>query len=185
MLMKKFGQILLKHDRQFLSENQWVRVMGEQINPFKELPLDAFYGKYDFQANGAIDRLNQKERQANLQQNVVPFVQFYEQVRPGGVNLEELAKQYFKEFYFRNTAKLLNPPEQQQQFAQQQQQSQMQQQMMLAEHNAQAQASAQAQLSQQQSENDAAENEAEFERDISKEVVKGIMNGSKQAKQAR
>ncbi len=178
LVMKKFGQILLKLDRQFLTEDQWVRVMGDEQNPFKLLPLDAFYGKYDFSTNGAVDRLNQRERQMNLQQNVLPFLKEFEQFRPGAVKWEDVAIQYLREFYFRDPQKLINPPEVQQQFQQQMQQSQTQQQMMLAEHNAQAQAQAQAQLAMAQSEADAAENEQKFERDIAKEVVKGMVNGS-------
>ncbi len=178
LVMKKFGQNLLKLDRQFLTEDQWVRVMGDEQNPFKILPLDAFSGKYDFSTNGAIDRLNQKERQMNLQQNVLPFVQWYEQVRPGGIKIEDLAVQYFREFYFRDPAKLMNPPEQQQQFQQQMQQQATQQEMMLAEHNANSQAQAQAQLAMVQNQADAQRDESKFEQDIAKEVVKGVVNGA-------
>lgn len=175
LVMKKFGQILLKLDRQFMTEDQWVRVMGDEQNPFQLLPLDAFYGKYDFSTNGAVDRLNQRERQMNLQQNVLPFLKEFEQFRPGAVKWEDVAVQYLREFYFKDPQRLINPPEVQQQFQQQMQQSQTQQQMMLAEHNAQSQAQAQAQLAAAQTEMESAEKEADFERDIAKEVVKGMV----------
>lgn len=81
--------------------------MGNEQNPFQLLPLDAFSGKYDFSTNGAVDRLNQRERQMNLQQNVLPFLKEFEQFRPGAVKWEDVAVQYLREFYFRDPAKLI------------------------------------------------------------------------------
>jgi len=173
LVMKNLCRIMMSLNRQFLMDDQWVRVMNDAQNPFKMLPIDAFNGDYDFSAITAVEKLSQQERQMNLTQSVVPYVQAMESARPGHFNLDNLTKDYLKEFNFKNTVKYINPPEVQQQYQQQQTQSQM----MTADANAQSQARAQAQLKQSTIEADMSLSAQEFEQDLTKEVVKKIVEG--------
>ena len=114
LVMKKWGKILLLLNRQFVNDDQWVRVTNNPDNPFKNLPMEAFYREYDFSAVSALDRLNKVQRQQNLQNNLVPFLQFIEQAQPGTLKYDKLVDSYLKEFDWKNPATLINSPEERQ-----------------------------------------------------------------------
>jgi len=180
LLMKPLGKMFLMLNRQFLSNDQFIRVMNDTQNPFKVLPSDSFWGDYDFSAMGAVDRLSEEQQAQNFGQNVVPFLESVEKFNPGTINWNNLTKQYLKVFNFRDPYQLINPPQVQQQIQQQMQQAQMQQQMQLAEHNAQTQAQAQAMLSDHQHQNDLVAQGQSEDAKLQNEVVKGVFNSVKE-----
>lgn len=179
MLFRRLGQILLMLDDQFLradglGEDIWLRVTNNPNNPFTILPVDAFAQEYDFYPVGAVDKLNQKERQMNLQQNVVPYLQMIEQARPGMVKLDELTKQYLKEFDFKNPNLLVNTPEVQQQYSAQQQMQQQQQQHQAMMYQAQVQSV----LKDKDIEKEVLKKDMDHENDMTRMVTEKILDAA-------
>lgn len=85
---KKVAQIMLMTNQQFVTEDQWVRVLDPQSpNPFVQLPTDAFFRKYDFEIesdfeNGGLQGELQK------MQIVAQTIAAFEQSQPGTIKAD-------------------------------------------------------------------------------------------------
>lgn len=126
MVMRPLGQRLAMLNRQFLSNEMWAEVNGDQTNPFQELSADDFYNSWDFSAVAAIDRINREQRQAMFSQAIIPYLQFVEKSQPGTMNLSKMTQKFFTEFNITDPYSYINPPEVQQQIQNQRTQQQMQ-----------------------------------------------------------
>lgn len=128
-VMEEYGKILLMQNRQFIRQDQFVKLLNDEDNPFVRIEPDLFWKDYDFTAVGAMERLNKQQRQYNLQNNIIPFLQTVEQAQPNTLRMENLVKRYFKEFDYKNVNELVNTPEERQKLNDQQ--DQIKQQNML------------------------------------------------------
>jgi hypothetical protein len=145
--MQEYGQILLLLNRQFVNQQQWVKLYNNEDNPFVMISPDMFYKNYDFYTTGAMERLNRQQRQNMLTSVIIPYLQTAEKYQPFTIKMDALTKRFFKEFEFQNVNELINTPEERErlvaQSQQQQQQSQLQQiqlqteQQMALQNNAQ------------------------------------------------
>lgn len=176
MTLNKLAKRLMIMNAQFLNTDVFVRVTGQQVNPFLQIPLQAFQQEWDYSASSAFDRLTRKDRQAQYQQNIIPLLQLTSQFDPMAIKWPDLAKDALRDFDFRNTEKYFRQDEEKQQM----QQSQVQQQMMMTEHNFNAQARAQAMMAVAKAEAEG-ENEKEIEEmKTSKDMVKLAVNTAQQ-----
>lgn len=131
--MQEYGQILLLLNRQFVNQQQWVRLYDNEKNPFVELNPEAFYREYDFYTTGAMERLNRTQRQQLLTSAIIPYLQTVEKAQPFTIKLDNLTKRFFKEFEYVDVNELVNTPEERERLANQASQSQaMMQQQQIA-----------------------------------------------------
>lgn len=178
-VMSAIGQHLLALNKQFLSEDQWIRLTGRQDNPFVNVPLEAFACDYEFSTPGALERVTMGEEQTMLLQAIAPMVQQLTSVRPYLINHQAFFTYVLEKFRFKNPNMFFNPPEMEQQQSQQAQQAEMQKQMMMTQNAVEAQASAQSRLAKTQGQIDAILQQDKFENEIVKEMTKGVIDGSK------
>lgn len=83
LFFKPMADIMLLTNRQFVDENTWVKVMDPNTpDPFKQLPPDAFYRKYDFAPNTALDG-GGLDGQFQKMQTVAQIAQVFENSQPG------------------------------------------------------------------------------------------------------
>lgn len=171
-LMQEYGKFLLLLNRQFTADDQWVRLFNDQENPFITLDAASFEREYDFFTTGAMERLNRQQRQQNLQQNIIPFIQGVEQAQPHTIKMENLVKRYFKEFEYQNVNELINSPEERQKLVEEDQQNAIRQDMARMSMQNEQQASIAASEQAAKAERDAAnsQNKAKIA------AVKGIFD---------
>lgn len=123
-LMEEYGKILLMLNRQFVRQDQWVRIFNNEDNPYIKISPDIFWKDYDFKPVAAMERLNKQQRQYNLQNNIIPFLRTVEQSQPYSIRMDNLVKRYFREFDYRNVNELVNSQEEREKLIQQSQQAQ-------------------------------------------------------------
>lgn len=125
-LMEEYGKILLMLNRQFVRQDQWVKLYNNEDNPYVKISPEVFWYDYDFKPVAAMERLNKQQRQYNLQNNIIPFLRTVESAQPYSIRMDNLVKRYFQEFDYRNVNELVNTQEERERLMQQAQQSQQQ-----------------------------------------------------------
>lgn len=87
---KRMGWIMQMTNRQYVTEDQWVRVSDPNSqNPFSQLPQDAFFRHYDFLVKTDLE-MGGPEAQFQKMQAVSQILQVAEQSQPGTVKFDVL-----------------------------------------------------------------------------------------------
>lgn len=85
LFFKRVAWIMLMTNRQFVTEEKWVRVSDPNSpNPFESLPPDAFYRAYDFEVETDLDN-GGPEGQFQKMQSVAQILQAVEASQPGTI----------------------------------------------------------------------------------------------------
>lgn len=85
LYFKRVAWIMLMTNRQFVTDEQWVRVSDPNSpNPFEQLPPDAFYRKYDFSVETSMDN-GGPDGQFQKMQSVSQILQAVESSQPGTI----------------------------------------------------------------------------------------------------
>lgn len=117
---KQVAWIMLMTNRQFVTEEKWVRVSDPNSpNPFVQLPADAFFRKYDFRAASTLET-GGPEGQLSRMQAVSQIVQAFEATQPGSVKSDILLEALLRPIIGRKTKKFVRDDEERQQLQQQQ-----------------------------------------------------------------
>lgn len=90
LFFKRVAWIMLMTNRQFITEDKWVRVSDPNSpNPFVQLPSDAFFRSYDFMVETAMEN-GGPEGQFQKMQSVSQILQAIESSQPGTVKPDVL-----------------------------------------------------------------------------------------------
>jgi hypothetical protein len=90
VFFKRLGWVLLRTNRQFVTEDKWVRISspGEE-NPFTLLPPDAFARNYDFVVETDLDNGGAEGQFAKMNA-IAEVLRVFEQSQPGTVKTDVL-----------------------------------------------------------------------------------------------
>jgi len=114
MYFKRVAQIMLMTNRQFVTEDHWVRVSDPNSpNPFTQLPADAFFRSFDFVVETALEN-GGPEGQFQKIQTVSQILQAIENSQPGTVKSEVLLEALLRPLLGRQVKRFVNSPEERQ-----------------------------------------------------------------------
>lgn len=120
MYFKQVAKIMLLTNRQFVTEDKWVRVMDPNSpNPFIQLPSDAFFRAFDFVVETTLDT-GGPEGQFQKIQTVSQILQAIESSQPGTVKSEVLLEALLRPLLGRQVKRFVNSVEERQQMQMQQ-----------------------------------------------------------------
>lgn len=120
MYFKRVAQIMLMTNRQFVTEDHWVRVSDPNSpNPFTQLPSDAFFRSFDFVVETALEN-GGPEGQFQKIQTVSQILQAIENSQPGTVKSEVLLEALLRPLLGRQVKRFVNSPEERQMMQMQQ-----------------------------------------------------------------
>ena len=120
MYFKRVAQIMLMTNRQFVTEDHWVRVSDPNSpNPFTQLPSDAFFRSFDFVVETALEN-GGPEGQFQKIQTVSQILQAIENSQPGTVKSEVLLGALLRPLLGRQVKRFVNSPEERQMMQMQQ-----------------------------------------------------------------
>jgi|GEM_PF-3226718 len=120
MYFKRVAQIMLMTNRQFVTEDHWVRVSDPNSpNPFMQLPADAFFRSFDFIVETALEH-GGPEGQFQKIQTVSQILQAIENSQPGTVKSEVLLEALLRPLLGRQVKRFVNSPEERQMMQMQQ-----------------------------------------------------------------
>lgn len=114
MFFKPVAKIMLLTNRQFVTENQWVRVLDPNTpNPFVELPPDAFFRAFDFFVETTLES-GGPEGQFQKIQTVSQILQAVEGSQPGTVKMDVLLEAMLRPLVGRQVKRFVNSPDERQ-----------------------------------------------------------------------
>lgn len=114
MYFKRVAHIMLMTNRQFVTEDHWVRVSDPNSpNPFTQLPSDAFFRSFDFVVETALDN-GGPEGQFQKIQTVSQILQAIENSQPGTVKSDVLLEALLRPLLGRQVKRFVNSPEERQ-----------------------------------------------------------------------
>lgn len=114
MFFKPVARIMLLTNRQFVTENQWVRVLDPNTpNPFVELPPDAFFRAFDFFVETTLES-GGPEGQLQKIQMVSQILQAVEGSQPGTVKTDVLMEALLRPLLGRQVKRFVNTPDERQ-----------------------------------------------------------------------
>lgn len=120
MYFKQVAKIMLLTNRQFVTEDKWVRVSDPNTpNPFVQLPADAFFRAFDFIVETTLDN-GGPEGQFQKIQTVSQILQAIENSQPGTVKSEVIMEALLRPLLGRQVKRFVNTPEERQQMQAQQ-----------------------------------------------------------------
>lgn len=120
MFFKPVAKIMLLTNRQFVTENQWVRVLDPNTpNPFIELPADAFFRAFDFFVETTLES-GGPEGQLQKIQTVSQILQAVEGSQPGTIKSDVLMEALLRPLLGRQVKRFVNTPDERQQMQMQQ-----------------------------------------------------------------
>jgi len=125
LFYKRMAWIMLMTNRQFVTEEKWVRVSDPNAqNPFETLPPDAFFRKFDFVVKTNLDT-GGPEQQLQKMQAVAQIAQVFENSQPGTFDTSVLLEALLRPLLGRQTPRFIRTQDeraqlQAQQLAQQQ-----------------------------------------------------------------
>lgn len=120
MYFKQVAKIMLLTNRQFVTNNQWVRVLDPNTpNPFVELPPDAFFRAFDFLVETTLES-GGPEGQFQKIQTVSQILQAVESSQPGTIKSEVILEALLRPLLGRQIKRFVNSPEERQQMQMQQ-----------------------------------------------------------------
>lgn len=120
LYFKQVAKIMLLTNRQFVTEDKWVRVSDPNTpNPFVQLPADAFFRAFDFIVETTLDN-GGPEGQFQKIQTVSQILQAIENSQPGTVKSEVVLEALLRPLLGRQVKRFVNTPEERQQMQMQQ-----------------------------------------------------------------
>jgi len=120
MYFKPVAKIMLLTNRQFVTEEQWVRVLDPNTpNPFVQLPPDAFFRSFDFLVETTLEN-GGPEGQFQKIQTVSQILQAVENSQPGTIKSEVILEALLRPLLGRQVKRFVNLPEERQQMQMQQ-----------------------------------------------------------------
>ena len=120
LYFKQVAKIMLLTNRQFVTEDQWVRVMDPNSpNPFVQLPADAFFRAFDFLVETTLEN-GGPEGQFQKIQTVSQILQAVENSQPGTVKSEVVLEALLRPLLGRQIKRFVNSPDERQQMQMQQ-----------------------------------------------------------------
>lgn len=120
LYFKQVAKIMLLTNRQFVTEDKWVRVMDPNSpNPFVQLPSDAFFRAFDFVVETTLES-GGPEGQFQKIQTVSQILQAVENSQPGTVKSEVLLEALLRPLLGRQVKRFVNSTEERQQMQMQQ-----------------------------------------------------------------
>jgi len=120
MYFKQVAKLMLLTNRQFVTEEKWVRVLDPNTpNPFVQLPPDAFFRSFDFQVETTLEN-GGPEGQFQKIQTVSQILQAVENSQPGTVKSEVVLEALLRPLLGRQVKRFVNSPEERQQMQMQQ-----------------------------------------------------------------
>ena len=107
LYFKRVAWIMLMTNRQFVTEDKWVRVSDPNSpNPFETLPPDAFFRNYDFTVETNLDN-GGPEGQFQKMQSVSQILQAVEASQPGTVKPDVLLEALLRPLLGRQTKRFV------------------------------------------------------------------------------
>ncbi|NDG29270.1 hypothetical protein EB118_04105 [bacterium] len=120
MYFKPVAKIMLLTNRQFVTEEKWVRVLDPNTpNPFIQLPPDAFFRAFDFLVETTLEN-GGPEGQFQKIQTVSQILQAVESSQPGTIKSEVVLEALLRPLLGRQIKRFVNSPEERQQMQMQQ-----------------------------------------------------------------
>ena len=120
LYFKQVAKIMLLTNRQFVTEDKWVRVMDPNSpNPFVQLPADAFFRAFDFVVETTLEN-GGPEGQFQKIQTVSQILQAVENSQPGTVKSEVVLEALLRPLLGRQVKRFVNSPDERQQMQMQQ-----------------------------------------------------------------
>jgi hypothetical protein len=120
LYFKQVAKIMLLTNRQFVTEDKWVRVMDPNSpNPFVQLPADAFFRAFDFLVETTLEN-GGPEGQFQKIQTVSQILQAVENSQPGTVKSEVVLEALLRPLLGRQIKRFVNSPDERQQMQMQQ-----------------------------------------------------------------
>jgi len=120
MYFKQIAKLMLLTNRQFVTEEKWVRVLDPNTpNPFVQLPPDAFFRSFDFQVETTLEN-GGPEGQFQKIQTVSQILQAVENSQPGTIKSEVVLEALLRPLLGRQVKRFVNSPEERQQMQMQQ-----------------------------------------------------------------
>lgn len=120
LFFKRVAEIMLLTNRQFVTEDKWVRVSDPNSpNPFAMLPTDAFLRKFDFIPKTNLET-GGPEAQYQKMQAVAQIVQSFESSQPGSTKPEILLEALLRPLVGRHVKRFVRSDEERAQLQAQQ-----------------------------------------------------------------
>ena len=120
MYFKQVAKLMLLTNRQFVTEEKWVRVLDPNTpNPFVQLPPDAFFRAFDFHVETTLEN-GGPEGQFQKIQTVSQILQAVENSQPGTIKSEVVLEALLRPLLGRQVKRFVNTPEERQQMQMQQ-----------------------------------------------------------------
>lgn len=120
MYFKQVAKIMLLTNRQFVTEDKWVRVMDPNSpNPFVQLPADAFFRAFDFLVETTLES-GGPEGQFQKIQTVSQILQAVEASQPGTIKSDVVIEALLRPLLGRQVKRFVNSNEERQQMQAQQ-----------------------------------------------------------------
>lgn len=114
LYFKQVAKLMLLTNRQFVTEDKWVRVMDPNSpNPFVQLPSDAFFRSFDFLVETTLEN-GGPEGQFQKIQTVAQILQAVEGSQPGTVKSEVLLEALLRPLLGRQIKRFVNTVEERQ-----------------------------------------------------------------------
>lgn len=120
LYFKQVAKIMLLTNRQFVTQNQWVRVLDPNTpNPFVQLEPDAFFRSFDFLVETALES-GGPEGQFQKIQTAAQILQAVENSQPGTMKSDVILEALLRPLLGRQVKRFVNTPEERQQMQMQQ-----------------------------------------------------------------
>lgn len=172
MFIKELGRQMMLLNSQFMDDVTWKRLYNDTPNPYTKYQTEDFCQEYDFQAVGAMERLNKQQRQQVFASVLVPYLQALNQNQPNTIKWDNLTARMFKEFDYRNGQELVTTQEERDQM----QQQALVQQQQVEMHNREMDVQAQAALQEQSKRGKIEQENVKAANKAGLEVIKGLAN---------
>jgi len=120
LFYKRVASIMLMTNRQFVTEDQWVRVSDPNSpNPFAQLPPDAFFRNFDFTVQTSLDT-GGPEGQLQKMQAVSQILQSIEASQPGTIKGDVVLEAMLRPLLGRQVKRFVRSEDERQAIQQQQ-----------------------------------------------------------------
>jgi len=120
LFYKRVAWIMLMTNRQFVTEDQWIRVSDPNApNPFSQLPSDAFFRNFDFVVQTSLDT-GGPEGQFQKMQAISQLLQTIEASQPGTVKGDVLLEALLRPLLGRQVKRFVRSEDERQAIQQQQ-----------------------------------------------------------------
>jgi hypothetical protein len=120
LFFKRIAWIMLMTNRQFVTEDKWIRVSDPNApNPFEQLPPDAFFRNYDFTVETSLDN-GGPDGQFQKMQSVAQILQAVEASQPGTAKPDVLLEAMLRPLLGRQVKRFVRSDQERQEMQNQQ-----------------------------------------------------------------